>query len=67
MVGAGVVAGAVVAVEVAVEGDAVSLHQSACGVGEQSLSEDAVHERNVVQVAFAVGIDGEHLIESPGK
>ena len=34
---------------------------------EQSLTKHAVHQRNVVKVAFAVGIDGEHLVKSPCK
>ena len=60
-----VVSGAVVAVEITVQRDAVSLHQSSGGVCEQSLSEDAVHQSDVVQVALSVGVYGEDLVESP--
>ena len=43
----------------------VSLHQSASGVGEQTLSEDTVLQGDVAQRSLVVGIDGEGLVQTP--
>ena len=55
----------IVAIEVSVERDMVSLHQSASGVGEQTLSEDTVLQGDVAQRSLVVGIDGEGLVQTP--
>ena len=60
-----VVAGGVVDIKVAVEGDIVGLHQSAGRVCHQALAKDTVHQGDVMQLAFAVGIDGEGLVQAP--
>ena len=63
-----VVTGGVVDVQVTVEGDVVSLHQTACRVVQQSLADDTVLQGDVVGAhALAVGVDGERLVLSPGK
>ena len=61
-----VVAGGVVAVEVAVERYVVCLHEAACRMLEQALAHDCVGDGYVLRGSpFAVGVDGERLVKAP--
>ena len=61
-----VVSGGVIHVEVPVKRDAVSLHQSASGVGEETLPDDAVLQGNQLRSrSLRVPVDGEGLVQAP--
>ena len=54
--------------EVPIERNVVGLHQTACRMSHQPLTDDGVHQRDILRSrAFVIPVDGKVLVLSPGK